>query len=100
MTPTRPEPPDGDDIEAVRSALHRVRYSDELLGIEELFDRGGGTAELRDLRRMTRRALVDELVGFLEAREDLVDLQVRSGLDPDELWNLEVDERGHGRGEP
>jgi hypothetical protein len=94
MTSRRLAPLEGDDIEAVRSALHRVRYSDELLGIDDLLDREGRTSELRDAKRMTRRALVDELVGFLEAREDLIDLQTRSGLDPQELWNLEVDDLG------
>jgi hypothetical protein len=29
-----------------------------------------------------RRSLVSELIDFLDAREDIVDLQVRNGLDP------------------
>lgn len=82
-------PLDPEDIEAVRSALHRVRYSDELLGVNDIFAREGDTDELRQSVRMNRRALVDELVGFLEAREDLIDLQVKSGLDPGALWDIE-----------
>ncbi len=82
-------PLDPEDIEAVRSALHRVRYSDELLGVNDIFAREGDTDELRQSVRMNRRALVDELVGFLEAREDLIDLQVQSGLDPAALWDIE-----------
>ena len=73
------------DIEAVKAALARLRENDdELLGGGSPIDhRQGG--EHRHDRLHARRALVGELIGFLDAREDLVDLQLRSGLDP---WDL------------
>jgi hypothetical protein len=73
----------GADIQAVRTALLRLRDNDdELLGIDST------TGEIDPLRRNhlpVRRTLVSELIDFLDAREDIVDLQVRNGLDPLEL---------------
>lgn len=74
------------DIQAVRAALLRLRDNeDELLGIERTL---GDEEEIDTLRRNhlpVRRTLVSELIDFLAAREDIVDLQVRNGLDPLEL---------------
>ena len=71
------------DIKAVRAALLRLRDNDdELLGTERI---AGNEEEIDTLRRNhlpVRRTLVSELIGFLDAREDIVDLQVRNGLDP------------------
>ncbi len=74
------------DIKAVRAALLRLRDNDdELLAIE----RTGGDEEVIDTIRRNhlplRRILVSELIDFLDAREDIVDLQMRNGLDPLEL---------------
>lgn len=71
------------DIDAVRAALLRLRDSDELLG----FDPPSGDQEEGDdsNRRSVRQCLVSELIDFLDAREDIVDLQVRNGLDALEL---------------
>lgn len=68
------------DIQAVRAALLRLRDSDELLG----FDPPSCVQEDDDSNRhlSVRRSLVSELIDFLDAREDIVDLQVRNGLDP------------------
>jgi hypothetical protein len=71
-------PIDHDDIEVVRSALHHLRDRDDLLGIDEVT---GGAAELRRSARLARQSLVDELVEFLDARDDLLDLQLGSGGD-------------------
>jgi hypothetical protein len=75
----------GADIQAVRAALSRLRDNDdELLGI----DWTGDQEEIDALRRNhlpVRRTLVSELMDFLDAREDIVDLQVRNGLDPLQL---------------
>jgi hypothetical protein len=75
----------GADIEAVRAALLRLRDNDhELLGIDWTT---GDQEEIDTLRRNhlpVRRTLVSELVDFLDAREDIVDLQVRTDWT---LWN-------------
>jgi hypothetical protein len=78
----KPSGLDPSDIEAVRSALIQVSDSDDLLGLDDITGTGDHVDELRTSSREVRRALVDELVGFLEAREDLIDLQVRNGVDP------------------
>ncbi len=69
------------DIQAVRAAVLRLRDSDDLLGFDP---RSGGQEEGDDSNRRlsVRRCLVSELIDFLDAREDIVDLQVRNGLDP------------------
>ena len=76
----------GADIEAVRAALLRLRDNDdELLGTSQF---PGDQEEPESLHRRhlpARRALVSELIDFLDAREDTVDLQVRNGLDPFDL---------------
>ncbi len=77
-------PPGAADVHAVREALLRLRESDELLGVDQdTRQERPRTSEVSS--RTVRRALVDELIGFLDAREDLFDLQARSGLDPLEL---------------
>ncbi len=73
------------DIQAVRAALMRLRDSDELLGINQLPDTQAEIDAIRHHHRPVRQALVSELIGFLDAREDIVDLQVRNGLNPLEL---------------
>ncbi len=67
-----------DDIEVVRSALHHLLDRDDLLGIDEVTS---GPAELRRSARLVRQSLVDELIEFLDARDDLLDLQLGSGGD-------------------
>ena len=78
--------PEPSDISAVREAFLAVRDSDALLGIDKIADKS-----TRDIRRSVRRTLVSEAIGFLEAREDLIDLQVRSGIDPSDLMDPEFD---------
>jgi hypothetical protein len=73
------------DIQAVRAALVRLRDGDELLGINPFPDAQAEIDAIRRHHRSVRQALVSELIGFLDAREDIVDLQVRNGLDPLEL---------------
>ena len=73
------------DIQAVRAALERLRDSDELLGINQSAHTQAEIDAIRRHQRPLRRALVSELIEFLDAREDIVDLQVRNGLDPLEL---------------
>ena len=68
------------DVEAVRRAFLRTRDSDVLLGVDQITDDA-----TRDVRRYVRRTLVGEAIEFLEAREDLIDLQVMNGIDPGEL---------------
>ncbi len=70
------------DIQAVRAALVKLRDSDELLGINQLPDTHDA---IRHHHRPVRQALVSELIGFLDAHEDIVDLQMRNGLNPLEL---------------
>ncbi len=77
----RPRGLDPDDIDAVRSALHRVRDSDDLLGIDEITGDDEEVYQRRSAARDVRRTLVDELIGFIEAREDIIDLQVRNAVD-------------------
>jgi hypothetical protein len=77
----RPRGLDPEDIDAVRSALHRVRDSDDLLGIDEMSGDDEEVDQRRSAARDVRRTLVDELIGFLEAREDIIDLQVRDAVD-------------------
>jgi hypothetical protein len=76
--------PGRSDIEAVRSALLRLGTSEELIGEEE-FASDARDSEARRTARRVRRALVDELLDVLDAREDLIDLQIHNGLDPLEL---------------
>ena|SRR5882672_12710526 len=77
--------PGAADIEAVRQALLGLHDGDELLATGEPVT-GLESADTTEVSSTTvRRALVDELIGFLDAREDLIDLQVRSGSDPLEL---------------
>jgi hypothetical protein len=73
------------DLQAVRAALVRLRDSDELLGLNQFSGTQAEVDAIRHDHRPVRRALVSELIGFLDAREDIVDLQVRNGLDPLEL---------------
>ena len=69
------------DIDAVRAALLRLRDSDDLLGfVPPSGDQEEGDDSNRHLS--VRRTLVSELIEFLDARKDIVDLQVRNGLDP------------------
>ena len=69
------------DIDAVRAALLRLRDSEDLLGFDPSSgDQEEGNGSNRHLS--ARRTLVSELIEFLDAREDIVDLQVRNGLDP------------------
>lgn len=73
----------GADIQAVRAALLRLRDNDdELLGIERTAGDEEEIDTLRSNHLPLRRTLVSELIDFLDAREDIVDLQVRNGLDP------------------
>jgi hypothetical protein len=73
------------DIQAVRAALVSLRNSDELLGINESPETQAEIDAIRDHHRPVRQTLVSELIGFLDAREDIVELQMRNGLDPLEL---------------
>ena len=76
----------GPDIQAVRAALLRLRDNDdELLGIGRTTDDEEEIDTLSRNQLPVRRTLVSELIDFLDAREDIVDLQVRNGLDPLEL---------------
>ncbi len=77
-------PPGKADVEAVRAALPRLGVSEELVS-SEFSDRAGRRRGSRDTARRMRRALVDELLGVLDAHEDLIDLQVQKGLDQLEL---------------
>lgn len=77
-------PPGRSDIEAVRAALLRLGTSEELIGEDE-FAGDARPTEARHVTRRVRRALVDELLDVLDAREDLMDLQAQNGLDPLEL---------------
>ena len=86
-------PPGKSDIEAVRAALLRLGTSEELIGEEE-FAGEAHRCEATRVARRVRRALVDELLDVLDAREDLMDLQVQNWLDPLEL--LMRDEPGPG----
>ena len=76
------------DIQLVRSALQRLHDSDELLGIDESVSTADDIEAVRRHRLPIRRAIVSELIEFLEARSDIVDLQVQNGLDPEELFGL------------
>jgi hypothetical protein len=80
------------DIQAVRAALERLHDSDELLDIHQSPDTRDVMDAARHQHRSARRALVGELIEFLDAREDIVDLQVLSGLDPLELLVEDGDE--------
>ena len=73
------------DIQAVRAALVRLRDSDELLGVDHSPEAQAEGSVIRHQHRPMRRALVSELIEFLDARADMVDLQVRNDLDPLEL---------------
>ena len=73
------------DIAAVRRAFRDVRDSDELLGIDHITGEADEVEATRATTRSVRRALVDEAIGFLDAREDLIDLQVLNGIDPSDL---------------
>jgi hypothetical protein len=75
-------PPGKADFEAVRAALLRLGISEELASSDEFTDGEGRSTESRDTARRVRRALVDQLLEVLDAREDLIDLQVENGLDP------------------
>jgi hypothetical protein len=81
--------PGATDVQAVREALLRLRDSDDLLGISEMAADEEPTGTIQVSPRTIRRALVDELIGFLDALEDLLDLQVRSGVDPLELLAMD-----------
>jgi hypothetical protein len=86
--------PGAADVQAVREALLRLRDSDDLLGIGEMASDQESTGTTQVSPRTIRRALVDELISFLDAREDLLDLQVRSGVDPLELLAMgDVDDQ-------
>ena len=52
---------------------------------DEFTDGEGQSTESTDTARRVRRALVDDLLDVLDAREYLIDLQVEKGLDPLEL---------------
>jgi hypothetical protein len=78
------------DIQVVRSALLKLHDSDELIGIDESATVDDVDA-IRRHRLPIRRALIDELIEFLDARSDIVDLQVRNGLDPVELFGAADD---------
>ena len=78
--------PDFDtDIQAVRTALLRLRDSDELLGFDRLAGEQREDNEITQRHLVARRKLVSELIDVLDAREDIVDLQALNGLDPLEL---------------
>jgi len=81
-----------DDIQVVRSRLLKLRDGDELLDIDESAATAGDVDAIRRHRLPIRRALVSELIEFLDARSDIVDLQVRNGLDPEELFGVAGDE--------
>jgi len=81
-----------DDIQVVRSRLLKLRDGDELLDIDESAATAGDVDAIRRHRLPIRRALVSELIEFLDARSDIVDLQVRNGLDPEELFGPAGDE--------
>lgn len=81
-----------DDIQVVRSRLLKLRDSDELLDIDESAATADDVDAIRRHRLPIRRALVNELIEFLDARSDIVDLQVRNGLDPEELFGATDDE--------
>ena len=89
-------PPGKADFEAVRAALLRLGVSEELAGSDEFPDGEGQRTESRDTARRVRRALVDELLDVLDAREDLIELQVGNGLDP--LGLLTSDDSGWATG--
>ena len=90
-------PPGKADFEAVRPAVLRLGVSEELASSEEFTDGEGQRTESRDTARRVRRALVDELLDVLDAREDLVDLQVENGLDPLELLTSDDSDWPTGR---
>jgi hypothetical protein len=73
------------DIQAVRTALVRLHDSDEVPGINRSPNASDEIDAIDRHRSLVRRALISELIEFLDAREDIVDLQVRNGLDPLEL---------------
>ena len=75
----------------VRSRLLKLRDSDELLDIDESVVTADDVGAIRRHRLPIRRALVSELIEFLDARSDIVDLQVRNGLDPEELFGAADD---------
>lgn len=77
------------DIEAVRQGLLRLRDSDEMLGTDDPSTDSTAAAMPAHDRSAVRRALVDELIGFLDARKDIVDLQAARGLDPVALLLLD-----------
>ena len=81
-----------DDIQVVRSRLLKLRDSDELLDIDESAATADDVDIIRRHRLPIRRALVSELIEFLDARSDIVDLQVRNGLDPEELFGAADEE--------
>ena len=81
-----------DDIQVVRSRLLKLRDGDELLDIDESAATADDVDAIRRHRLPIRRALVSELIEFLDARSDIVDLQVRNGLDPEELFGAADDE--------
>ena len=74
------------DIEAVQKAFRHVRDDEGLLGTDEIENRQG-----REDARAVRQLLVDEAIGHLGVRQDLIDLQVQNGLDPGELYDLRPD---------
>jgi len=59
---------------------------------------GRASRPSRGIPPRVRRALVDELLDVLDAREDLIDLQVDNGLDPLELRTSGVSGSAHGPG--
>jgi hypothetical protein len=59
---------------------------------------GGPVDRVEGYRPRVRRALVDELLDVLDAREDLIDLQVENGLDPLELRTSGDSGSAHGPG--
>ncbi len=81
------------DIQVVRSKLLKLRDGDELLDIDESAATADEVDVIRRYRLPIRRALVSELIEFLDARSDIVDLQVRNGLDPEELFSGADDEQ-------
>ena len=78
-------PPGKADFEAVRAPLLRLGVREELASSDEFSDGDGQRSDWRDAARHVRHALLDELLDVLDAREDLIDLQVQNGLDPLEL---------------
>lgn len=78
------------DLHAVRAALMRLRDSDELLTVDQSPEVPAETG-VPERRGLARRALVDELIDFLDARADVAELQACNRLDPMDLL-LGIDE--------